>query len=224
MQRDFTMPVYKELLMILAEAGYAFQTYSDFVTNPGPRVVVLRHDIDRKKGNALVFAEIQHARGITGSYYFRIVPESWDEDIIREVARLGHEVGYHYEDVDLVRKKKHLSGSALIEAAYSHFAIQLGRFRELVPVHTICSHGSPLSPFDNKMIWKHYSYRDLGILAEPYLDTDFSRIAYLTDTGRRWNGRAVTIRDHAGASALAFPHIRNTRQLTAAVKSKQLPD
>lgn len=224
MHRDFTLPVYQELLATLADAGYAFQTYAGFVTNPQPRVVVLRHDIDRKKENALVFAKIQNALGITGSYYFRVVPVSWDADIIREVSRLGHEVGLHYEDVDLVRRKEHLSGSALMESAYRHFILQLTRLRELVPVLTICSHGSPLSPFDNKMIWNHYSYKDLGILAEPYLDTDFSRVAYLTDTGRRWNGYAVTIRDHAGNHALMFPKIHSTIQLISAVKSKQLPD
>lgn len=224
MHRDFTLSVYQELLTTLADAGYAFQTYAGFVTNPQPRVVVLRHDIDRKKENALVFARIQNSLGITGSYYFRVVSVSWDADIIREVSRLGHEVGLHYEDIDLVRRKEHLSGSALMESAYLHFVHHLNKLREIVPIQTICSHGSPLSPFDNKMIWKQFSYKDLGILAEPYLDTDFSRVAYLTDTGRRWNGYAVTIRDHAGNDALMFPDIRTTRQLIAAVRLKQLPD
>ena len=30
---------------------------------------------------------------------------------------------------------------------------------------------------------------------EPYLDTDFSRTFYLTDTGRRWDGYKVSVRD-----------------------------
>src|SRR5690625_6415775 len=33
-------------------------------------------------------------------------------------------------------------------------------------------------------LWKWYSYRDYGIIAEPYFDLDFSRVLYLTDTGR----------------------------------------
>ena len=37
--------------------------------------------------------------GIKESYYFRAVPESWDEDIIKEIAELGHEIGYHYDDL-----------------------------------------------------------------------------------------------------------------------------
>jgi hypothetical protein len=33
------------------------------------------------------------------------------------------------------------------------------------------------------------------ILCEPYFDTDFTRVLYLTDTGRRWDGDHVSIRD-----------------------------
>ncbi len=34
-----------------------------------------------------------------------------------------------------------------------------------------------------------------GIIGEPYFDVDFSRVFYLTDTGRRWDGDAVSVRD-----------------------------
>ena len=56
-------------------------------------------------------------------------------------------------------------------------------------------HGSPLSRFDNKILWRKYNYKDLGIIGEPYLDTDWNEWGYLTDTGRRWNGGSVSIRD-----------------------------
>lgn len=36
---------------------------------------------------------------IKAKYYFRVVLESWNEKIIKEIASLGHEVGYHYEDL-----------------------------------------------------------------------------------------------------------------------------
>jgi len=32
------------------------------------------------------------------------IPESFHAEIIEKIAELGHEVGYHYEDVDLVVK------------------------------------------------------------------------------------------------------------------------
>jgi hypothetical protein len=52
-----------------------------------------------------------------------------------------------------------------------------------------------LSKYDSKDIWKHYSYKDLGIIGEPYFDMDFDDFFYLTDTGRCWNGHRVSVRD-----------------------------
>ncbi len=68
--------------------------------------IILRHDVDLLPENSLAFARIQHKMGIKGSYYFRAVPESWDEAIIKEIHAQGHEVGYHYEDIDLVKSEK----------------------------------------------------------------------------------------------------------------------
>ena len=35
----------------------------------------------------------------------------------------------------------------------------------------------------------------MGLIGEPYLDTDFSDVFYLTDTGRCWDGYQVSRRD-----------------------------
>jgi hypothetical protein len=58
-------------------------------------------------------------------------------------------------------------------------------------------HGSPLSKYDNKMLWGKYDYHDFGIIGEPYFDVNFEEVLYLTDTGRRWDGKAVSVRDKA---------------------------
>jgi len=68
--------------------------------------VILRHDVDRLPENALVFARIEKQVGIKVSYYFRIVEESFDEDIIRQIADMGHEIGYHYENLSAVNSRK----------------------------------------------------------------------------------------------------------------------
>lgn len=70
------------------------------------KTIILRHDVDKLPENSLRFAQIQHELGIRGSYYFRMVPESFDTDIIKQIANLGHEIGYHYEDIDLVNKTR----------------------------------------------------------------------------------------------------------------------
>ncbi len=151
------------------------------------KCIVMRHDVEKHPERALRFSQIEHAKGIRTTYYFRAVPESWDETIIRQIAALGHEVGYHYESLTTTNGN--------VDAAYQDFCKHLAELRQLVPVTSICMHGSPRSPYDSKDIWQKYSYRDLGIVAEPYLDTDFSQWFYLTDTGRRWDGYRVSVRD-----------------------------
>ncbi len=189
---DFTIHKYHRLLTALQEAGYCFLTVTEAQqasphTGRQQRGCMLRHDVDLLPYHSLRTAELEHNLGIRSTYYFRAVPESWKEDVIRKIAALGHEVGYHYESLTTT------NGDT--EKAYQDFCTNLERLRAIVPVTSICMHGSPRSPYDSKDIWKHYTYNDLGIVAEPYLDIDFSQWFYLTDTGRRWDGYRVSVRD-----------------------------
>lgn len=185
--RDFTLAAYRALLDSLQQAKYQFQTFSDFLKKPASRTIMLRHDVDDRKLHSLEFARIQHERGIVGTYYFRVVPESFDEGVIREIRAMGHEIGYHYEDMDFAKGDPH--------RALQFFEEHLEKLRNIAPVTTICMHGSPRSKYDNKDVWKHYDYRQYGIVGEPYFDIDFKKVFYLTDTGRMWDGHKVSVRD-----------------------------
>ena len=103
---DFILKTYKKLLITLIDQGFSFLPIEEFVSNQANKVVVLRHDVDSLPGNSLKFAKIQAEKGIKGTYYFRIVPQSFDEKVIKEIAGLGHEIGYHYEDVSLAAKRQ----------------------------------------------------------------------------------------------------------------------
>jgi len=202
---DFTVKTYISLLNQLISSGYTFQTFSEFLIAPEERAIILRHDVDDKKLNSLCFSEIQNKAGVKGTYFFRMVPQSFDEGVIMKIANLGHEIGYHYEDMDLVSSKFEVRSSKLKEndlydEALQSFKDNLEKLRKLYPVKTICMHGSPRSRFDNKAIWKKNNYRDFGIIGEPYFDIDFNEVLYLTDTGRRWDGDKVSIRDKADGS------------------------
>ncbi|MEA3427910.1 MAG: hypothetical protein U9Q84_01545 [Thermodesulfobacteriota bacterium] len=83
----------------------AGQTFEKYIQNPKEKVLILRHDVDRKPGNALVFAKIEKKVGIRASYYFRIVKESYDEDVISQIVEMGHEIGYHYENLSKISKE-----------------------------------------------------------------------------------------------------------------------
>ncbi len=157
--------------------------------NPFSKTIVLRHDVDRRALCAWRMACIEAELGIKGTYYFRAVPAAYDEKIIKAIADLGHEIGYHYEDLSLVNGDW--------ELGIRSFEKSLEKLRRIVPINTICMHGSPLSKFDNRLLWQKFDYRKYGIIGEPYLDIDFDEVLYLTDTGRRWDGDGVSIRDKA---------------------------
>lgn len=176
------------MLVGLQAANYSFITYNDYCKGMKPeRFVILRHDVDLLPYHSLASAKIEKEIGVPAVYYFRAVPESWDETVIKQIAEMGHEVGYHYESLTTCNGD--------VQKAFDDFKANLERLRKLVPVSTICMHGSPRSPYDSKDIWKTYDYKSLDIMGEPYLSTDFSKMLYLTDTGRRWDGYKVIVRD-----------------------------
>ena len=55
--------------------------------------------------------------------------------------------------------------------------------KDILPVNTICMHGSPMRRLSNFDLWKRYDYRELGIVCEPYLVIDFYEVLYLTAKG-----------------------------------------
>ena len=186
---DFTLRKYRELLISLQKKGYKFITFEQYCAQKiaSSPYIILRHDVDLKAANSLATAKIEQELGIVASYYFRVVPESNQPEIIQAIANLGHEIGYHYEDMAIA------DGDA--EKAFAHFQQQLAYFRTYYPVRTICMHGAPTSQWDGKDLWKKYDYHDLGIIGEPYFDVDFAQVFYLTDTGRCWDGYKVSVRD-----------------------------
>ncbi|GHT31085.1 hypothetical protein FACS189434_00180 [Bacteroidia bacterium] len=220
--KDFTLKIYEKLLIALKRANYKFITFEQFCEkagchcglDPQSPFVILRHDVDLKAKNSLETAKIEHELGIKASYYFRIVPQSDKPEIIRQIVALGHEIGYHYEDLSLFKGDE--------AQAIKHFEEKLQYFRQFYPVKTICMHGSPTSKIDNKDIWKSNDYHDFGIIGEPYFDIDFNQVFYLTDTGRSWDGERFSVRDKVKSSFNL--HFKATKDIIRAAESGILPD
>ncbi|MEG1555146.1 MAG: hypothetical protein RR356_00260 [Bacteroidales bacterium] len=212
---DFTLKTYQSLLHALKRNGYKFQTFEEFLSNPlNGKSVVLRHDIDKLPQNAFQLAQLEHQNGVQASYYIRVRKGVWDETIIKKIVSFGHEISYHYEDLTIARGND--------EKALEHFKKQLAKIREFYPAKTICMHGSPLSKWDNCKLWDKYDYRSMGIIGEPYLDVDYSKILYITDTGRSWNSAKVSVRDKVKDGLKVS--IKNTTHLISLLDGHQLPD
>ena len=72
--------------------------------------------------------------------------------MIRSIVTLGHEVGYHYEDMAIAKGD--------VTVAIKHFVDKVAYFRQFYPVRTICMHGAPTSQWDGKLLWQTYDYHD----------------------------------------------------------------
>lgn len=184
---DFTIKTYKSLLNELITAGYSFQTFSDFLKKPSEKVILLRHDVEARYENALKLAQIQKESDIRATYYFRLQPKHYDLQIVNRIYELGHETGYHYDDLSFCKGN--------FSEAIKRFEKNLNILRSVVPVTSACMEGAPISKFDNRDLWTKFNLNDFGITSEPYFDLDFENVLYLTDTGRRWDGK-MALRDN----------------------------
>lgn len=211
--RDFTFKTYNRLLLAILDSGYSIQTMEEFMLNPNSKVVVLRHDCDLWPENDLVFAKMEKDLNIQATYYFR-VPYTFKIKIINQIAKLGHEIGYHYEN--LAEFKGNFDKSII------DFKDNLKKLREIYPVKTISMHGRPLSKWDNRQLWDRFDFRDFHVIGEPYLSVDYNKVLYLTDTGNMWNGDKVSVRDTV-TSNYNFD-LSSTFDLINALKRNELPD
>jgi hypothetical protein len=102
---DFTLKKYELLCQSILAAGYSIWTVSRYKENDAQpdHLVIFRHDIDRRPQNALKMALLEHELGIHSTFYIRMVQSVFQPDIVRKIASLGHEIGYHYETLAKAR-------------------------------------------------------------------------------------------------------------------------
>jgi hypothetical protein len=229
--KDFTFSAYKALLSRIIDKNYFILTFKDYIylikknnldihsgikqeTLLPQKIVIFRHDVDRIPANSLRMAHLENKMGIRSTYFFRYTNNIFKPDIIKEISLLGHEIGYHYEDL--------VTAKGDYEKAISLFKQHLNAFREIINIQTICMHGSPLSKWNNINLWDKYKYHDYGIILEPYIDIDYSEFFYITDTGRRWNNSTSNIRDTVNSTFNIT--LKNTKHFISLIEENELPN
>lgn len=182
---DFTLKKYEELCSVVSKSGYKNLTFSEYLgIKPKNNFVILRHDVDKSLKNALKMAKIENRYGLKSSFYFRM--KTFDKEIMIEIKRMGHEIGYHYECLD--------ESKGDYEMAIKLFKKNLEKFKGF-DIKTICMHGNALTKWNNRDIWKKYDFKKFGILGEAYLSSDFTTLEYFSDTGRTWHPSKYNIKD-----------------------------
>lgn len=184
--QDFLMPSrlgeYARLLTQLQEQGYTFLTVAGLAaavksgTLPA-LACVIRMDVDTDLWTARHMFEVEEALGVRATYYLRLRP--FDANLARRIAAHGTEVGFHYEELATVAKRRGLRNKADVDAFLpkirEEFAANINWFAEQVGFwpKTIASHGH----FINRKLGipNHYAIdrtlrERFGIMAEAYDD------------------------------------------------------
>ncbi|MEI7473901.1 MAG: hypothetical protein WCK67_03905 [bacterium] len=218
--KDFTLKKYKQFLKNIVNSYDNVLRFDDFFIrqNALNEFVIIRHDVDRKPLNALKTAKIENELGIQTTYYFRSKNNKFSTEVIKEISSLGHEIGYHYENLS--------DENGDMESALLSFEENLNKLRGIVPVKTIAMHGKPFSKYDNRDLWKNKENHDLllnkfEILGEVYLDIDYTNIAYINDTGRNWSSGRSNLRDKVNSQINT--DFKNNKQVLAYLQNKVSP-
>ena len=96
---DFNLTLYAKFIECFKRRGFNFFPLYMYNTANSEKMILLRHDVDRHTQNALKMAEVETSLGISGTYYFRINNGIRYNQIVKKIVELGHEVGYHYEEI-----------------------------------------------------------------------------------------------------------------------------
>ena len=99
-ESDFTVSQYIELCRI-AVNHYPIADYSSIPW--GERFVLWRHDVDFSLNRSLALAKVESELGLKATYFlnphslFYNLAESNQHEIIKEILKLGHDIGLHFD-------------------------------------------------------------------------------------------------------------------------------
>lgn len=159
------------------------------------KTIALRHDVDVSALYALKMAEIEHAKGIKSTYYFR-----WctvDPQIIKTIKAMGHEVGLHYETLATYAEEHRLKSAqeispAVTEELRRRLKGELAEFKRKFgeDLYTISSHGADqnikLGVTNYKAIMKGQDPHDYGLIGDAYDEKIIKSFTYMSDAGGIW--------------------------------------
>lgn len=184
-----TFANYRNILVAIRDANLATPTIRDFLASgPNKDFAILRHDVEWVPEHSLAAAKIEHELGLKATYYFHGPHRKrvFKPKIMHEIAAMGHEIGYHFETLDLCRGD--------YQAATKLFVSQLREFRAAgLDVRTVCAHGNPRVKKigyknNNDIISADFNIlRQNDLYGEAYLTMPDINYKYISDVGVRFS-------------------------------------
>lgn len=103
--------------------------------------VAIKHDVETNVERALQIATIEANHSIRATYFVQSYLLCDNENLLHSIAKLGHEVTYHYDVLD--------ANSGDFEKATMEFADTVKEFENAgFTVKSVCPHGNPLMDRD----------------------------------------------------------------------------
>lgn len=224
MSLDFTFAKYKELCQAMHDSGYPvlnIEKYLRLKEKP-ETYILLRHDVDLLPERSLIISQIEADFNIYSTYYFRTTEDVFKPLLIRQIAELGHEIGYHYEVLDKAKGD--------IKKGIELFEKEIEDFRGIYDIKTICMHGNSRTKWDNRDLWKYYDFQKYGLIGDAYLSINFDKLNYFSDTARTWDPKYKIkdmdynqINNIHNYSEQKMQDVRSTDGLISLIKAKEIP-
>ena len=99
--------------------------------------IVIKHDVETNVAKALILAKIEAKYNIASTYYVQADLLDENYKILQEIAKLGHEVTYHYDVLDAC--------DGDMEKSIKSFTDYKNQFESFgFKIKTVCPHGNPI--------------------------------------------------------------------------------
>jgi hypothetical protein len=217
MQFNFSHEILIELYGALRSSGYNISPIDILVSadiDRTKKMVTIRHDVDKYPSRALKMANLEAVNDIVSIYFFRYQHMQTAAHCIDEISKLGHKIGYHYENL------ANHNGNA--EAAMNEFISHLSLCRSSWDIQFISMHGSPYSRFNNSNMWNNKNASEFDLIDVSALSSS-EDFLYLTDTGGHWNNPKYNIRDTINYNLKSNYSFKSTHSLIDNIKHNRLP-
>ena len=105
--RSFSWQGYRNLVMAFKDVGYQTRLFSEL--DPAKQHVVIRHDVDFSMRAAVDIARIEADLEVCAHYFVLLRTEFYnlysptDWALVREIGKLGHDVGLHLMRRNILR-------------------------------------------------------------------------------------------------------------------------
>jgi hypothetical protein len=217
MQFNFSHEILIELYGALKSSGYSISSIDGLMKadiDKTKKTVIIRHDVDKYPDRALKMANLEAINDVVSIYFFRYQHLQTASHCIDEISKLGHKIGYHYENL--------ANQNGNVVAAINEFNTHLSLFRKRWDIQFISMHGSPYSRFNNSGMWINKDASEFDLIDVSTLSS-LQEFLYLTDTGGYWNNPKYNIRDKINSDLNSKYAFKATNSLIDNIKNNQLP-